>query len=363
MQGISQIPTKNVIQKTTRSREIVARKWVTYQELIGPDTGYSQRVAAHVVKIPRCTLQYWHQRSLSEDELDAFFAGPVGLAVLHRTVSVAVFVIQYRNSGSRGLQEFLQLSGLDRWVASSTGAVHCFARRWEAEIVNFGREQQRALSKRMPRRKIALSEDEPFHVGRPCLVAIELLSNYILLEKYTEQRREKDWNSAAKEALDGLNVEILSSTTDGGTALAAHIKRELKTEQVPDLFHVQQDFSRATAGPLKAQERELEKDLEKAQKTLNRVIEKQGVDSPVAQEAEQAKNLKAYGLCLRKARREEVRAAIRGDRQISPNRSRNRRMANHGGGTGQVGDSRGENRNFSAGGQTWRDLFKKNRQA
>jgi hypothetical protein len=312
MQEVSQILLKNVIQKNMRSREIVARKWVAYQELIGPDTRYSQRLAAQVIKIPRCTLQYWHQLNLSENELDVFFSGPIGLTFLHKTVSAALFVIQYRNSGSRGLQEFLQLSGLDRWVASSTGTMYSFAHRWEAEIASFGREQQRALSEGMPRRKIALSEDETFHVGRPCLVAIELLSNYILVEKYAEQRREEDWNLATKEALAGLNVEILSSTTDGGTALAAHVKRELKTEQAPDLFHVQQDFSRATAGTLKAQERELEKDLEKAQKTLNRAIEKQGIGSLVAQEAEQAKNLKAYGLDQRKARREEVKAAISG---------------------------------------------------
>jgi len=312
MQELSKSPIKNVTPKIIRPRAIVARKWVAYQELIGPDTGYSQRVAAQVIKIPRCTLQHWHKSSISADELDAFFAGPVGVAFLHRTVSAALFVIQYRNCGSRGLQEFLQLSGLDRWAASSTGTVYAFACRWEAEIANFGKEQRQILSEGMPKRKIALSEDETFHVGRPCLVAIELLSNYILVEQYAEQRREEDWNSAVREALKGLNVEILSSTTDGGTALAAHVKRELKTEQAPDLFHVQQDFTRATAGPLKAQERELENEVEKAQKTLNRIVKKQGEDSEAAREAGRAKNLKTYGLDLRKKRREEVKAAIKG---------------------------------------------------
>ncbi len=166
MQKLSKNPIKNATPKIIRSREVVARKWVAYQELTSTDIGYSQRVAARVVKIPRCTLQYWHQSNIAGDELDAFFAGPVGLAFLHRMVSAALFVVQYRNCGSRGLQEFLRLSGLDRWAASSTGTVYCFARRWEAEIACFGKEQRQVLSTGMLKRKIALSEDETFHVGK-----------------------------------------------------------------------------------------------------------------------------------------------------------------------------------------------------
>lgn len=303
---------KSATTKLHRPRCASARKWTAYKELTGPDTAYSQRVAAQVLKIPRSTLQYWCRSEMSEDELDRLFASPTGIAFLHRTILAVLFVIQYRNCGSRGLQEFLQLSGLNRWAADSTGAVHGFARRCEAAIAAFGRDQRPLLSEGMPQRKIALSEDETFHVGRPCLVAIELLSNYILVERYAEQRREEDWNAAVNEALNGLNVEILSSTTDGGTALAAHVKRELKTEQAPDLFHVQQDFTRATAGALKAQERESEKELEKAQKTLNRIVEKQGENSDAGHDAAQTKNLKTYGLDQRKKRREEVKAAIKG---------------------------------------------------
>jgi hypothetical protein len=298
--------------KIIRSREIKARKWIAYQELTHADTGYSQRVASRIIKIPRCTLQYWHHSSIAEDELDAFFSTDIGLSLLHKTVLAAVFVIQYRNCGSRGLQEFLQLSGLDRWAASSTGAVHNFTHRVEAEIAAFGEEQRKVLSDGMARRKIALSEDETFHVGRPCLVAIEVLSNYILVEQYTEQRREEDWNKTVKAALQGLNVEIISSTIDGGTALVAHVKQELKVETSPDLFHVQQDFSQATAGPLKAQERELEKDLEKAEKALNRAMKKNGPGSREAQEAEKIKDLKTYGLGLKKNRSEVVKDAIKG---------------------------------------------------
>ena len=312
MHELSTNPQKNVTLKIHRPREVIAKKWVAYQELTGSETNYSQRVAAKVLKIPRSTFQDWNAARAREDELDRFFRSPVGTEALHRIVAAAHFVIQFRNCGSRGLQEFLKLSQLGEWVAHSTGTVHNFASRFETEIVAFGHEQRQILAEGMPKRKIALSEDETFHMGRPCLVAIELLSNYILVEEYAEQRRAEDWNLAVNKALKGLNVDILSSTIDGGTALLAHVKKELKVDHAPDLFHVQQDLSRATAGPLKAQEREMEKELEKEQKKLIRVIEKHGESSQAAQEAEKVRNLREYGLGQRKTRREEVKASIKG---------------------------------------------------
>lgn len=312
MHALSTSSSKKVTTKIHRPREIVSRKWMAYQELTSSETSYSHRVAAKVLNVPRSTFQHWCASHIQEDELDRFFSSPIGVNILHRIVSAAHFVIQFRNCGSRSLQEFLKLSQLEKWVAHSTGAVHNFASRFETEVVNFGKEQRQILAEGMPKRKIALSEDETFHMGRPCLVAIELISNYILVEEYAEQRREDDWNLAVNEALKGLNVEILSSTIDGGTALSAHVKKELKVEHAPDLFHVQQDLSRATAGPLKAQEREIEKELEKEQKKLVRAIEKHGKHSEPAQEAEKIRNLKAYGHGLRKTRREEVKTSIKG---------------------------------------------------
>lgn len=312
MNTLSTRSSKNVTEKHLRSREQIARKWTAYQELTSQELGYSQRTAAKTLRVPRTTFQNWISSEVAENELDRFFATPIGAEFIHKVISAALFVIQYRNCGSRGLQEFVQLSGLNRWVAASTGSIHNFASRFEAEIVAFGKEQQLALAKGMSKRKILLSQDETFHKSRPCLVAIELLSNYILVEEYAEQRRAEDWNLAVSSALNGLNVEILSSTTDGGTALLAHVKKELKVEHAPDLFHVQQDLSRATAGPLKAQEKEIEKELEKEEKKLLRAREKYGEKSEAALEAEKARNLRAYGRRMRKTRRDEVKAAIKG---------------------------------------------------
>lgn len=310
MQTLSTNSSKNVT-KNFRPREVISKKRIAYQELTGSETNYNHRTAAKILKIPRTTFQYWSSWNYQTDEADSFFNSPIGLTMLHQITAAAYFVISYRNDGIRGLQEFIRLSGLQKWMAFSIGAAHDFASRFEEQIVSFGKEQQKKLAEGMSCKKIVLGEDETFHLGKPCLVAIEVISNYILVEQYSEQRRAEDWNQAVNEALKGLNVNLLSSTTDGGTALAAHVKQELKIEQAPDLFHVQQDLSRATARPLKAQEREMEGNLEKEQKNLGRVIEKKGKDSEEAKEAQNTRDLRAYGYEQRKKRREDVKASIK----------------------------------------------------
>ncbi|MFT4553673.1 MAG: hypothetical protein ACI9S8_002314 [Chlamydiales bacterium] len=148
---------------------------------------------------------------------------------------------------------------MGRYVAYSHGALHSFSRRFEDALVTVGKEEREVLARKMKRRKIILAEDETFHQGRPCLVAIDVFSNFILLEKYSEQRRVEDWERLVKEAMKGLNVEIVSATTDERTAVTAHVKNILQVERSPDLFHIQQEISKACAAPLRSQEQKFEK--------------------------------------------------------------------------------------------------------
>jgi hypothetical protein len=62
----------------------------------------------------------------------------------------------------------------------------------------------------MVRKKISICQDENFHEGIPCLVAIEPVSNFILVEKMVEDRSKEEWKKAVDEGLCGLNVESFS---------------------------------------------------------------------------------------------------------------------------------------------------------
>lgn|GEM_PF-6638518 len=53
-----------------------------------------------------------------------------------------------------------------------------------------------------------------FRGGRPCLVAIEVVSNYILLEKFTEDRAAATWKRELEPRLKGFKVELRQVVTD-----------------------------------------------------------------------------------------------------------------------------------------------------
>ena len=88
------------------------------------------------------------------------------------------------------MQEYLRNSGLDNFVASSEGALQAFWSRCETYLIKFSKDEEQRLALKMRRRKITAGLDELFRGRRPCLVAIEVVSNYIRLEKFTEERLE-----------------------------------------------------------------------------------------------------------------------------------------------------------------------------
>lgn len=312
---LSQDSTKSTSQKLFRSSALIAIKRIAYSELMHPENNMSQRRACKLIRVSRGTFQRWMQRPvpshchiLQEHE---FFSSPEGTICLHRIVLAAAQTIRYGSKGIRGIQEFLEMSELNLWIASSTGALYDWVSKIEATIVQFGHDQRHKLAKGMARKKISICQDENFHEGNPCLVTIEPVSNFILVEKMTEERSKDEWNTAVEEGLCGLNVEVIQSTSDEGTAILAHVKHELKAEHSPDLFHVQQELSKATSFALKSQEKEFEKASEIAKERLKKATARHGENSVQAQDAKGMYNLRQIGLADRTKRRQDVREAKR----------------------------------------------------
>jgi hypothetical protein len=312
---LSQDSTKSTTQKLFRSQIVIATKRIAYREIMHPENQVSQRMACKLIRVPRSTFQRWAERptpinypSLMEQE---FFGSPEGVICIHRIILAATQTIRYGSTGIRGIQEFLELSKLNLWVASSTGALHAWVGKIEESIVRFGNEQPSKLSEGMIKKRISICQDENFHEGMPCLVAIEPVSNFILVEKMVEDRTKEEWTKAVNEGVCGLNVEIIQSTSDEGTSILAHVKQDLKAEHSPDLFHIQQELSRATSFPLKSQEKEFEKAVEAAEKKLKKAVVRHGADSVQAQEAKGICNLRRVGLADRTKRRQDVREAKR----------------------------------------------------
>src|SRR5260221_12198454 len=111
-----------------QSRRGVAEKLGQFNQL---DTPYiSRREIAQQIDVPERTLSHWISRnralirsSSGPRTLVRFFETPEGVDFLHRVLSAAHLVfVEANDCGIRNLCFFLQLSGLDKFIAASFGA-------------------------------------------------------------------------------------------------------------------------------------------------------------------------------------------------------------------------------------------------
>lgn len=237
----------------------------------------SQRQVAEKLEIPRTTLQHWLGRRDSidaEPEVVAFFESPAGVAFLHRLVVAAHFVMTLMGPcGVRVVCLFLELTGLDQFVAASYGPQRKVSVAIEEAVVVFGEEEKKRLAGGMKPKQITVCQDETFHPA-VCLVAIEPVSNFILLEQYTDNRKAKTWTKMMNTATEELLIEVVQSTTDEGRGLRRHVEKDLGVHHSPDLFHVQQELVRGTSVALAGRKRKAEEALAKASKQVSRYRQK-----------------------------------------------------------------------------------------
>lgn len=247
------------------SRQEVAEKMAEYdQEYLQTP---SQRQLAEQLSVPRSTLQHWLARKKdieTDPELVAFFESPVGMAFLHRLVLAAHLVITLVGPGGiRLVCLFLELTGLNHFVAASYRPHWQVSVALEQAIDEFDQEEKARLGQTMKSKQITVCEDETFH-PETCLVAIEPVSNFILLEQYAEDRTADTWTEALAEATKGLAVDVIQSTSDEGRGLLHHVKKDLGIHHSPDLFHVQHELVKGTNGALASKVRQATKTVEKA---------------------------------------------------------------------------------------------------
>jgi hypothetical protein len=206
----------------------------------------------------------------------AFFGSPAGVAFLHRLVLAAHFVMTLVGPcGIRLVCLLLELSGLDAYVAASYGPQQKISAAMEQSVVVFGKEERENLKAEMPcNKQITVCQDETFHPGI-CLVAIEPVSNYILLEKYADHRSADEWTRAMVSATEGLPVEIIQSTSDEGRGILHHVQEDLGIQHSPDLFHVQHELCKGTSIALANLVRQAKQIVEKAAQRVSHCLEKQ----------------------------------------------------------------------------------------
>jgi Family of unknown function (DUF6399) len=234
----------------------------------------SQRQYAEQCGLPRATFDYWMRQHApaNDDPVDSFFRSPAGEGVLRRIVLAALSTFQLQGAcGIRPVGTFLDRAGLDRFVATSRGALHPLAAHLESHLIAFRDQEQPALARQMKPKTITVVPDEHFHSGKPCLVGLEPVSNFLLVECYRDRRDANTWQEAVTQGKRGMPVEIVQMTSDLARALVCCAEKGFAAAHSPDLFHGQRDLLQPLLLPLARPIQQAAKDLEKATKQANKL--------------------------------------------------------------------------------------------
>jgi hypothetical protein len=267
-----------VQEQPASQRVTVAERLRQFDERDSPWTSRSQ--IARELDVPNSTLQAWLQQrrtrlanSGQPREVVQFFEKSAGLAFLHQLLTAGQLVfVQGSNCGLRNFCQFLELSGLNDFVAASYGAQQAVAEEMELLLSQFGEQEDKRLAAHMPPREISIAEDETFH-PHICLVSMDLGSNFILLEQYEAKRDASTWNRCLDDRLAFLPITVCQVVSDEAKALLSHTQIHLGVHHSPDLFHVQQETTKATGGALARQTQGAQEAWEKAQQQSTQVRE------------------------------------------------------------------------------------------
>ena len=327
MKQISENLPKKTREKSSKRTKVhrtapeIARKIIAFEELLNcKKNQFSERATINLLDIPKSTIRSWQKQKnskLPSNELTNFIETQTGKDFIQKVVVAGIIANKCGSGGVKGMQDFLRNSGLNFFVASSAGALQDFWVRCGVHILKYGAEEEKRLAQYIKNKEITVGLDELFRGRKPCLVAIEVVSNYILLAKFTSDRKATSWRRELDIRMGELGTKIFQVVSDLCGAIRSYAK-SIKAIHSPDLFHGQYEISKATAGSLSSQERAAETALKKADEVLIKLLETPSSSEKKAEEKQDAlldnakKRMELVAdYAEKKDRREKVKAANR----------------------------------------------------
>jgi len=312
-------------KKSKWERDEIAGKIVDFEQA---KKEQSQRQFAQEQGVPRTTLQYWLSRKEAIDsspKVKDFFESPEGLACLHKIVTAAHFVFTKDGVASiHNISRFIELSGIGEFVGGSYSTHQRASVKMDNLIIEFGANERAKLVANMPTKTITVTEDETFH-PQICMVAIEPVSNFIIAEKYVENRDGKTWEQVVSNGMSDVKekVEIIQLVSDEGRALLNHASKSLKVHHSSDCFHVAYEVGKGSCGALASVVRKAQKEHDTAvEQTKAQESKKQNYDEKAKNfvgcrpdfeekiaQAKQAENQAKLALEIAVQNQEQVRQA------------------------------------------------------
>ena len=173
--------------------------------------------------------------------------------------------------GIRKFCRWLDISGLSDFISSSYGTWQKVSKNIAKIVLKFGKKTQDELSKKMLYKEISIAIDETFF-PKICLVGIELISGFILIEKFSEKRDAASWELAALSSIQGMNIKVIQVVGDQAAGIISYAKKNL-AHYSSDLFHMQREISKGGSLALSSQVNSAEDILENEKNYLEKLIQ------------------------------------------------------------------------------------------
>jgi len=233
--------------------------------------GLTQREAAQALGVPLETLLGWRDRvarSGLPPAQRAFFESPEGVRFLAVLLVATLFVMNVCGGlGVAMVRVFFTLTGLHTLIACSETSLRRMRARMLAAIGAWGDAQDAVLAQAMAPRDILACLDENFHAAM-MLVAMEPVSGFLLVETVADRRDGETWAATLRAALAKWPVRLVALVGDEAKGLIRCARVWLGVAKGSDLFHVQHEICRGTAGALTQRVGRAQADLDAARADL-----------------------------------------------------------------------------------------------
>jgi Family of unknown function (DUF6399) len=186
-------------------------------------------------------------------------------------LSLLVFAVIYDfgikgGIGSESLSSFFLRLRLEEQFGCSASALRTLEEQFRKKILAYEQEQLKS-SQGTQQISICLGADETFY-GLPILVAIELVSGFILSEAECENRTYETWWKQMRGWFTPEQWDCRYLVSDGAKALVKLALSGLGCPSVPDVFHLLYALSKSIGTAIARQKVQLQKQQHSLQQKL-----------------------------------------------------------------------------------------------
>lgn len=249
----------------------------------------SIRSLADLTQISKSSV-HRHQQAMKRRNLHPesyFWETPDGYQWLRLLVFATVYIFGIQQGvGCEVISRFFHLLRLHNVIGVSPTSLRRIEVQMREQILNYSDKIQQQLKNNPTTLEIRAGADETFF-PEVVLVLMDLVSGYIILEEFSQNRQYLTWSQKAGKALQNLGgmVVIKSIVSDRAKALIQLAVQGFDCVSLPDLFHAMRGISKVVGSRFGSRLNHLKKQLRTLHtQVLNHIQQHQEIPERLSQQ-------------------------------------------------------------------------------